>query len=284
MNDLKIQLYLENDKNERFDLIRNGVSLKMGEFKRKSIHEYKEYSFQNRLKTVKNSAFKPKELSFNMSVRNEEIYQLFINFLNKQPKGMKLYYSNYQNQKELFCFVDIEQIEAVQVKRSDQYDLDLKMNAVSPWFKLKDINFLTTENVYHAWYGASYPLKYSSPPQRSYGTVSVSNQGQSPSPFIIICEAGGTDLKWTLLDDSNNVVVDYETGAELSGQIYHTSNNQIIIDNFNNRITTGNVDISYTRNRYLTSFFNIPVGDYILKIEGTNSGIRGILYESYEQI
>lgn len=284
MNDLKIELYFENDNQERFDIIRNGVSLKMGEFIRKSEYDYKQYSFQNKLKTVKESAFKPKEISFEMSVQNEQVYQNFISFLNKQPKGLKLYYSNYQNQKELFCFLDVEKIEALQVKRSDQYTLTLSSKIVSPWFKLKDINFSTTENVYHAWYGGEYPLTYSSPPARSYGTITVTNNGHSPSPFIIICEAGGTDLKWTLLDSSNNVVTDLETGAELSGQVSYTGDDQIIIDNFNNRITTGNVDISYTRNRYLTSFFNIPVGEYILKIEGTNSGIRGVLYESYEQI
>lgn len=284
MRDLKIQLYLENDKSERFDLIRNGISLKIGTFNSEVIYKYDTYDFQNNLKSIKNTSFQPKKLNLDFSIRDEAVYTAFTNFINRQPKGLKLYYSNFVKEKEVFCYVDIERANAVQKKRSDQRDFEIQFNMVSPWFKLKNIYFPTTEQQQYVWYGGRYPLKYSGQPVRSYGETRIINNGQLDAPFMIVCEAGAVDVKWQLLDSSNNPVYDSKSGAELSGQIDYYSEEEIVIDNFNNRIYTGNTDISYKRDRYLLSFFNIPVGEYILKIEGTNSGLRGLLYESYQQV
>ncbi|MEG0552585.1 MAG: hypothetical protein RR533_03510, partial [Carnobacterium sp.] len=94
MNDISIDFYLMNNKNERLDLIEGEFNLFINNIKSSSKLEYDDYAIASKLVNVLKDNFIGEDISLNGAIGTSKKLKHVDNFLLKQKQNFKLFFTN----------------------------------------------------------------------------------------------------------------------------------------------------------------------------------------------
>ncbi|MGL5972426.1 MAG: phage distal tail protein [Oscillospiraceae bacterium] len=279
MKNHKFDLYLENERGEKLDLISGSFFLYVDTLEFKRAIEYDSLSIYQYIYTSFKRELSESYITIKGACDSVENWLITRDFLCEENQQFKLVFKDYNEGELHYHYCAYSNITKRQKLRFDEYDIDIDLKILSNWINERTYLYNTNNGEELSNYDYEYDFEYGYDNAASdYNSFQFENTGHENAPVKITIPNGANNLEFEISD--------LQGKKYITGKLNLITNQTIVIDTSmqNKGIFVNGVDVRHLRDRSLSTFGVLPKGKYVLIVKNTRLEKEFVKLVVYNQL